>query len=209
MTTAALSKMKSFYYQLRDLYSTNGLDVNGDMGRRNMLMSSLQEKFFAEELQSIYPQTISDGKTGEPDIIIPEIDGELECKLTSKNRSGSWSLQTDYNTLNRKGTLDYLYVLASDDFEEFAVLFFEKLTCNDFHPPASGSKGKSRMNMANSMKKCTVVHGVIHDNALEYVSAAREVVMNPQSTSTQIAKAVSRLDYWAGKTNISFALEDA
>ena len=209
MTTAALSKMKSFYYQLRDLYSTNGLDVNGDMGRRNMLMSSLQEKFFAEELQSIYPQTISDGKTGEPDIIIPEIDGELECKLTSKNRSGSWSLQTDYNTLNRKGTLDYLYVLASDDFEEFAVLFFEKLTCNDFHPPASGSKGKSRMNMANSMKKCTVVHGVIHDNALEYVSAAREVVMNPQSTSTQIAKAVSRLDYWAGKTNISFALEAA
>jgi hypothetical protein len=209
MTTAALSKMKCFYYQLRDLYSTNGLDVNGDMGRRNMLMSSLQEKFFAEELQTVYPQTVSDGKTGEPDIIIPEINGELECKLTSKNRSGSWALQTDYNTLSKKGSLDYLYVLASDNFEEFAVLFFEKLTCDDFHPPASGSKGKSRMNMANAMKKCTVIHGLVNDNATEYTAAAQAIVDNPNATQSQIAKAISRLDYWSGKTNITFALEAA
>jgi hypothetical protein len=33
------------------------------------------------------------------------------------------------------------------------------LTTDDFFPPASGSRGKSRMNKAKAMKKCQALHG--------------------------------------------------
>ena len=75
----------------------------------------------------MFAGTAANGKTGEPDIIIPVLECELECKLTSRNRSGSWALQSDYNTLKRKGSVDHLYVLASDEFDKFAVLFFRRI----------------------------------------------------------------------------------
>jgi len=207
MSRLALAEMKNFYSELLDLYRKFEIDIEGDIGRRNMLMSSLQEKTFAKQIKSRFQSTYSNGKTGEPDIIIPEVNGELECKLTSKNKSGSWSLQTDYKALSNKGSLDYLYVLASRDFQEFAVLFFEKLTCDDFHPPAPGSKGKSRMRLATAINKCTIVHGDMFDKSIGYVQAASEIISCPKSTASQLEKATSRIEYWKNNNSISFALE--
>ena len=207
MAVAALKDMRCFYAELVGVYERYGISVEEDLGRRNMLMSSLQEKMFAKQIKVIYPQTRSDGKTGEPDIIIPELNSELECKLTSKNKSGSWALQTDYNTLASKGSLDYLYVLASRDFSEFAVLFFEGLTCEDFHLPAPGSKGKSRMKVSQSLEKCTVVLGDAFDKSMLYISDAMEVLDNETSTPAQKAKAEKRIKYWKNTGSVSFSLE--
>jgi len=204
---AALKKMSHFYIALATLYKKHGLTVNEDIGRRNILMSSLQEKYFAEEIDTTFPGTVANGKTGEPDIIIPALNRELECKLTSKNRSGSWALQSDYNTLRRKGAVDHLYVLASDDFDEFAVLFFEGLTVKDFHPPASGSKGKSRINFRHALAKCTVVFGEMNDKSEQFLLAAGQVLADPTSTHTALEKARARIDYWSTRSNISFGLE--
>jgi hypothetical protein len=209
MALNALCNMQSFYSELVDVYGKYGVSIEEDLGRRNMLMSSLQEKMFATQIGKVYPKTRSDGKTGEPDIIIPEINSELECKLTSKNKSGSWALQTDYNTLSAKGSLDYLYVLASRDFSEFAVLFFEGLTCDDFRPPASGSRGKSRMRLSEALKKCTVVVGEVSDKSEKYISDATTVLRDALSSYSQRQNAQKRLDYWENKSSVSFGLEAA
>jgi len=209
MARFALNDMRAFYCELVSVYEKYGISIEEDLGRRNMLMSSLQEKMFARQIRKIYPSTSSDGKTGEPDIIIPEINSELECKLTSRNKSGSWALQTDYNTLGNKGQLDYLYVLASRDFSEFAVLFFEGLTCDDFHPPSPGSKGKSRIRLRGALEKCTIVFGDAFDKSLAYISDATAVLSDESATYDQRKKALKRIDYWKKTGSVSFELEAA
>ena len=54
-----------------------------------------------------------------------------------------------------------MYVLANREFDRFTVLFFEKLTSEDFHPPSPGSKGKARMNKVKAFKKCKALWGNI------------------------------------------------
>ena len=209
MAHSALQDMQGFYSELSNVYEKYDISIEEDLGRRNMLMSSLQEKMFANQIKKIYPTTRSDGKTGEPDIIIPELNSELECKLTSRNKSGSWALQTDYNTLKNKVKLDYLYVLASRDFTEFAVLFFEGLTCDDFHFPAPGSKGKSRMKLRSALEKCTVIFGDAFDKSQLYINDAAMVLNDKRSTNSQRKKAQSRIDYWEKTGSVSFTLEAA
>ena len=85
MAGRALNKMYGFNQKLSNLYSSEGLDIKADIGRRNILMSSIQEKEFSKELSKIYSGVINDGRSGQPDIIIGEIDTELECKLTRKH----------------------------------------------------------------------------------------------------------------------------
>tara|TARA_B100000131_G_C18085715_1_gene600025 strand:+ start:60 stop:689 length:630 start_codon:yes stop_codon:yes gene_type:complete len=209
MSRNAILEMKSFYSGLVELYGRFDINVESDIGRRNMLMSSLQEKTFAKQIKAVYPSALSDGKTGEPDIIIPEIERELECKLTSRNKSGSWSLQTDYNTLQNKGKLDYLYVLASREFDSFAVLFFHDLTTDDFFPPSPGSKGKSRMKVAKAMEKCTIVYGDVVDNAKVYLKNAQITLLNKDITPAMRKKLKKTVTHWQNTSNISFVLEAA
>jgi hypothetical protein len=161
MANNALLKMRKFYLDLSNLYRDYGIEIFDDVCRRNALMSHAQERFFAEELEKKYPTAISDGRTGMADIVIPEINKEVECKLTTKRSKGGFSLQTDYNTLSKKGSLDFLYVLTDRGFSKFSVLFFKGLTVDDFHPPSPGSKGKAKMNKSSGMKKCEVLVGEI------------------------------------------------
>tara|TARA_Y100001973_G_C5201930_1_gene338500 strand:+ start:1675 stop:2451 length:777 start_codon:yes stop_codon:yes gene_type:complete len=160
MAISALRKMRIFHDNVSDLYSAFGIHLLENTGRRNMLLSHTQERFFADEISLVFPEAESDGRTGCADIVIPELDRELECKLTSgSGKYSSFDLQTDWETLSKKGELDYLYVLASKNFDEFAVLFFSSLTTDDFFPPAPGSRGRARMNKAKGMKKCSVLVG--------------------------------------------------
>jgi hypothetical protein len=160
MAIRALRKMRIFHDNICDLYAAFGIHLLENTGRRNMLLSHTQERFFADEISLVFPQTEADGRTGCADIVIPEINRELECKLTSgSGKYSSFELQTDWATLSRKGELDYLYVLSSKHFDEFAVLFFRSLTSDDFFPPAPGSRGRARMNKAKGMQKCTILVG--------------------------------------------------
>ena len=121
-----------------------------------------QEAETAKVLSKKFSGVSSDGAPGKPDIVIDSIGVELECKLTSGSRSGNsvtFDFRTDWETICNKEKLDYVYILADENFEKFAFLFFEGLTPDDFFPPANGSRGKSRMNKAKGMEKCTALFG--------------------------------------------------
>ena len=135
----ALKKMSNFYSQLVGLYSSNGFNLKDNLGRRNILMSQPQEAFFALALQRNFPLTENNGATGEPDIYIPELKRELECKLTSRHRSGAISFQSDYETLQKKGKLDYLYVVPFSRIQRQSAV---KEACRS--RPSNGAHGNYR-----------------------------------------------------------------
>lgn len=160
LTQEVIGRLKTFENELCEVFSRYGYDLRDNLGRRNQLVSQAQEKEFARSLRKVYKEVVEDGSPGKPDIFIVDIQKELECKLTSgSGKSKTFSLQTDWETLKSKEKLDYLYMLTTPDFEGFCVLFFKGLTTDDFFPPASGSRGKSRMNKAKAMKKCEALHG--------------------------------------------------
>ena len=158
----ALNEMRDFESALNDVYSERGYNFRENTGRRNALVSVSQERAIANVLRKKFKSVIEDGAPGKPDIFIDDTQTELECKLTSGSKSKSskvYSLQTDWETLRNKGSLDYLYIVANKEFDSFCVLFFEGLTPEDFFPPANGSRGKSRMNKGKAMKKVTCLFG--------------------------------------------------
>jgi hypothetical protein len=157
-----LGRMKGFESDLRGVYENWSYDFRENLGRRNALVSMAQEAETARVLSRKFRDVSSDGAPGKPDIVIGEINAELECKLTSGSRSGNsvnFDFRTDWETICNKEKLDYIYILADENFEKFAFLFFEGLTPDDFFSPASGSRGKSRMNKEKGMQKCTPLFG--------------------------------------------------
>jgi len=160
MIKSALGRMKIFENELFNVFNKHGYCLRKNLGRRNALVSESQEHEIAESLRTVFKSVIEDGTPGKPDIVIHDLDRELECKLTSGHGKGRViSFQTDWATLQRKGMIDYIYMIASEEFDKFCVIYFDGLTCDDFHLPANGSRGKSRMNKKVAMKKSTVLHG--------------------------------------------------
>ncbi len=81
----ALSKMKNFHDDLMNVMNYHNFDMLENLGRRNILLSQAQEKFFASVLSEKFVVEC-DGRTGEPDIVVKTLDKELECKLTSPQK---------------------------------------------------------------------------------------------------------------------------
>ena len=163
-----IARMQDLESKLGRLFSNHNYNLRENLGRRNQLLSAVQEKETARVLRKKYNEVLDDGAPGKPDVVICDIDKELECKLTSGSKSGgsiSFALQTDYATLKNKGSLDYLFMLANDDFNKFCIIFFEGLTIDDYFPPASGSRGKSRMRKESAMKKATFLVGGVENLA--------------------------------------------
>jgi hypothetical protein len=171
-------------------------------------MSHSQEKFFSEEIKKKYPNAYCDGRTGQADIVIPEISKELECKLTTRRAKGGYSLQADYATLKRKESCDFLYVLTDREFSSFSVLFFNNLTIDDFSIPSPGSRGKSKMNKAKAMKKCTVLIGSVSTQNEFQINKINEAIRNEKKDpikfnrrKRKIEKLYERLDHWKTATD--------
>jgi len=195
MTKNALRNMMAFHQNMISLFSDWGMDLKSNLGRRNVVMSQTQEHFFARELAKKFTGVDADGRTGKADIVIGEIDKELECKLTSGRSSGGYDLQTDLATLKRKGSLDYLYVIANEDFTEFTVLFYEGLTPDDFHPAAPGSRGKARMKKGRAMKKCIVLFGeAVVRNHAEVDKLSAQITAAQAEYVTRRSELTHRLD---------------
>jgi hypothetical protein len=172
-----LKNMREFENALNETYTSRGYNFRDNTGRRNQLLSVAQEVETAKVLRKKYKEVIEDGAPGKPDIYIKDIDKELECKLTSGSKSKgtiSYAFQTDWATLCAKKKLDYLYIVADKQFDEYCVIFFDGLTPDDFFPPASGSRGKSRMNKTVAMKKATFLYGsfTLHNDV--YIKTIRE-----------------------------------
>ena len=208
MALSAIRNMKGFHGDAHALFDQYDIDFLDNLGRRNIIMSQVQEKFFAKELGRHYSGVYEDGRTGQPDIVIDSLTKELECKLTSRHKSGAISLQTDFSTLSQKEDLDYLYLVADERFEEFAVLHFENLTIADFHPPANGSRGKSVMNKARAMAKCNVLVGDVECLNDYHLSNLHEKLPRA-STPRAIEKIKSKMEYWSSvSSKYRFQLEE-
>lgn len=198
MAVEAIQNMKGFHQSLVDLHNNYNLDFFQDLGRRNILMSRPQEVFFCEEIKKSFPKANSDGRTGQPDILIPEVEKELECKITTKRKGGSWAFQADYATLEKKGSCDFLYVCCDPKFENFGVFHFKDLTISDFKPPASGSRGKSRLLIRNCIDRCTPLVGKITERNIGFISKAEQKLKSATSLY-QKNLAEKSLKYWTSK----------
>ncbi len=192
MCRDAVTEMNSFHDALVSTFSDHGMHLLDNLGRRNIMMSQAQEHYFAKALANEYPDVQNDGRTGQPDIVIESLDKELECKLTSRHRSGAISLQSDFETLQQKGALDYLYVIADEGFKSFCVLFFDGLTTNDFSKPSSGSRGKVAMIKHMAMAKCTVLMGDVVSLNEKYIKQITKEIERCGSNESRS----SRLKYW-------------
>jgi len=208
MAQTAVTKMKQFHSDAVQLYQKHDMDLLDNLGRRNIVMSQAQEKFFAQTLSNYYPDVHADGKTGQPDIVIDFLGKELECKLTSRHKGGAISFQTDYTTLSQKGELDYLYIIADYNFEKFAVLHFVGLTVDDFRGVSNGSRGKVAMKKHAGMKKCNMLMGKatnLNDGHLEKLEKKR----NNNPTPEQYEKIIQKMTYWKNTpARFSFELEE-
>ena len=197
--TTALRSMKAFHDECKDLYDKHGFNLLDNLGRRNIVLSQAQEKFFADALAKRHDGVTNDGRTGQPDIIIGGLNKELECKLTSRHKGGAISFQSDYESLVQKGSLDYLYVIADNEFEKFVVLHFQDLTIDDFRPLSTGSRGKVTMYKHKGMKKCSVLVGDAVNNNRLHVDRLRKKLADSQLTPAQREKVEKSLVYWTNK----------
>ena len=205
MIKDAISRMRKFEKDLNETFTNNGLSLRENTGRRNQFLSIAQEYHLAEALSVRYEGVKVDGSTGQPDIIIGEINKELECKLTSgRGKYRTYELQTDYETLRNKGRLDYLYMLTDRDFDAFCVIHFKGLTIEDFFPPANGSRGKSRMNKSAAMKKATVLFGSVENKNEKLISGLekkyREINIQKRERIADINSRIDKLSDSAIKT---------
>lgn len=173
MVEHMLNRMIMLERDLNDTYSNHGISFRSNIGRRNAILSHMQEKALAEGLNQNGEIARVDGRTGQPDVCVDSRHTEIECKLTSGS-GGSWSLQADYSTLSKKSQLDFLYVLASPEFDSFCVLFFKGLTKDDFFVPSSGAREKARMNKREAMKKCTVLMGSVSEKNTGLIEQYRQ-----------------------------------
>lgn len=199
VTVAALHRLAAFHEETKVLFSKHGMDLLSDLGRRNTLLSSAQEKFFADEIKASGLSTQTDGRPGHPDIVIMGTDdtpiSEIECKLTTRNTHGGIILQTDYTTLQKKGVLDYLYVVADVEFHKFAVLYFQDLTTDNFRVPSSGSRGKAGMLKHTCYDRCTVLYGKytrLNERHIERLTNELQGKLTPKKR----AKLAGKLEHW-------------
>jgi len=204
----ALKRMQDFHDECKSLYQRHGFNLLDNLGRRNIVLSQAQEKYFADALSQKFKDVRNDGRTGEPDIVIGELGQELECKLTSRHKGGAISFSTDHQTLLQKNNLDYLYVIASADFKDFAVLHFQELSVEDFRPLANGSRGKVAMAKHKGMQKCNVLYGNVVDlNEKNLVRLHTKLLVGrlPAHKRQKIQKSI---EYWEKTpTKYSFELE--
>ena len=209
MSIAAIFRMKQFHQDIADVYDQYDMNILDNLGRRNIVMSQTQEKFFSDELSAFYEGVINDGKTGQPDIVVNELGKELECKLTSRHKGGAISFQTDHQTLRQKGELDYLYVIADEDFKKFAVLHFQDLTIDDFRPVSNGSRGKAAMYKYKGMKKCNVLVGDAVNKNEENLKKIADRLRNVNLTDNKRKKLLARQKYWqTTPPKYTYVLED-
>jgi hypothetical protein len=204
----ALSKMQKFHEDLKCLMDKNGFNILDNLGRRNILLSSAQEKYFSDALSRRFTVTC-DGRTGEPDIVIENLSKELECKLTSKHKSGAISFQTDHDSLLKKQKLDFLYVVADRNFEKFAVVHYTDLTIKDFRPLSPGSRGKTQLKKYSAHDRANVLVGkMINLNKLNIEKLNHKISREKITSKSKIKKIKNSISYWKNcPTKFSFELE--
>ena len=198
-SVAAIKSIKSLFTELNDVYSRHGIDIDRDVGRKNILISAAQEHFFAKAIESVVGECSNDGRTGMADIVIDSLDDrEVECKVVCQGKKGSWSLQADKASLERKGSCDFLYLLFDREHANVAVFLFPDLVADDFYDPAPGSRGKARLKKSSAFKKCVPLVGSFQNIREQYLERYTQDISSAQ-TPNQRKKAEQKHDLWYNK----------
>jgi len=206
MAIEAIKQMKSFHADLHTVMQKHGFELTSNLGRRNILLSQAQEKFFAEQMSRTMDITTS-GRTGEPDITINCLGRELECKLTSPSATGALNFQTDHDTLVRKGSIDYLYVVADADFEQFAVFHYIDLGIDDFGPVANGSRGKVQLLKHKAFDRLNILVGDVN-NLNEIALKKLHLRHNKARAQKSKDRIIKSINYWTSQpTRFAIVLE--
>jgi len=195
-----LQNMQLFELSLKEVFDEFEYGFHDNLGRRNILLSNSQEKETAKILGRKFRHVISDGATGQPDVVIKDIGKELECKLTSGSKSRetgnvTYSFYTDWASINKKKCLDYNYIVANPDFTKFCYIIFEGLTPDDFFVPHKSARGKAQMNKSKAFKKAVCLVGGIVDKSLDYIAdVEKEIEQREIQKAERIAELNKRLD---------------
>ena len=199
----AIQKMIAYNDDLTKTMSKYNIDFSDNICRRNAMLSEAQEKFFVNELIASGIEATADGHVGQADIVLFENGNptnEIECKLTSELATGSFSMQTDAETIENKVCLDYLYLLTNRSFDKFALLYFHQLDRYDFSDVSPGSRGKVKMIKHRAMKKCTPILGNVIDNRISYIDRLRDKV---DETLTHQQRRINEINDRIAKLNPS------
>ena len=206
MTRRALVSMRDFHRDLSGCFHRHNLTLEENTGRRNAYLSQAQEAFFSEQLRGRFPLAHCDGRTGQPDIVIPEIGIDLECKLTSPSSSGSLSCQADGDRCG-DGKKDFLYVVADSQFENFVVLHFHGLHRSDFSTTVASSRGKAKMKKSETFNRCTVLHGEYTPKSIGMLSQINAKLASKRPGTLTYQKLLERKEYWENPDNESFSVK--
>ena len=204
----AVNNIMRFADDMTRTYAKHGIDLCGDVGRQNILLSPAQEHFFANAIRQAVGLCRNDGRTGEPDIIITALDDkELECKVVCQGKSGGWMLQADRTSLATGRTLDFLYLMFDRSYDNVGVFLFSDLGYDDFKVASPGSRGKSRMHKSSAFQKCVPLIGSFSDRSekfiAQYTKALEEAI-----TPAQRSYAKQKLEMWKKKgPQIAISLE--
>lgn len=202
--TNALNSMRNFNCDLSQVFRKYDMSIEDNTGRRNALLSQAQEHFFSVELRKSYPSVVNDGRTGKPDIEIPELNVELECKLTTPSSSGGVTFQADKECFGESGK-DFLYVIADNKFENFAALHFKSLQRRDFSDCVESSKGKVRMRKDLTHDRCTVLHGEYEPRSKKMLAKINGELTTKRKGTKAYEKLLERKAHWEG-VNESFTV---
>ena len=205
----AIKKISSLFKDMSTLYKSYGINIDNDVGRKNILISAAQEHFFAEAIASVAGECSSDGRTGMADIVIGSLnDREVECKVVCRGKTGSWSLQADKATLEKKGSCDFLYLLFDREHKSTAVLLFTDLVPKDFYDPSQGSRGKARLKKSSAFKKCKPLVGSFKNVRQSFIEKYESDLRSSKTTPAKL-KAEQKLNMWYNKEDsYSIQLED-
>lgn len=200
----AIQNMQLFSKELDDLFAKHGMSFEGNTGRRNVLLSQAQEHFLAQELKKSFPSTRNDGRTGEPDISISEIGKVVECKLTTPSKNGALTLQSDKEAFS-DGEKDFIYFVADDKMQKFAVLHFIGLTRDDFGASSESSRGRVKMIKSASYKKCIVLHGEYEPRSKKMIDAIDQKLLRSRKGTKAYQNLLKSKLFWEN-SNESFTL---
>jgi hypothetical protein len=197
----AVANIKSLFDGLTALYEKHGINLDGDIGRKNILISAAQEHFFAAAINDITGDCNSDGRTGQADIYIGgEIKRELECKVVSKGEKGSWAFQADKSTLEKKEKCDFLYLLFNRDHSSVGVFLFKDLEPDDFYDPAPGSRGRAKLKKHTAFSKCTPLVGDFENLRLKYMQKYKDSIATAR-TEKQKKNFEKKYEMWYNKND--------
>ena len=191
----ALQKMQSFNKDVAALFSNYGMTFEGNTGRRNVLLSQAQETFLADELRKTFPMTLSDGRTGEPDISIPEIKKTLECKLTTPSANRNLQLQSDKQAFVG-GSKDFIYFVTDEKMENFAVLHFVGLRKEDFGDCKESSRGRVKMRKSKTYDRCIVLHGTYEPRSQQMIESINQLIAKSKRGTKSYSNLLRRKKYW-------------